>query len=418
MSQSSTPLISEWHPDVTYDFTLRIGETDYSTDVVKVQIQSSITTPYQHILIDVYMDPQDILADSLFGQQPIKLIIRLIGKDANRFADDVVFDLMYIDMSADHIPSQQNYEMDQVERTIVTFKTVCINSYRTMSTMANEIYFNKTPYDIISNLISKYTFAELNYDSAGRSSLLIDQLLIPPTTIYNVISYLDRTYGIFNGPVAIHTTFDNKVKIQNLNKKANMAQVMTLYLTATDNPKSAEIFESDDPTVFFSQEAVEHTYKGNAVFSVESPTIRYIVKPRDTLSQTLEVSLADIAKNNGIIEKNNPLIYYNSQAISPDVRIGYEKDQTGYDNDRTFIYSNMSQNILDMATLTANVSGNLPILNLMSVGEHAKVVSHSDDRMKLSGSYILKGSSISFMKATTWEAGAKIFMSRSNVAQQ
>jgi len=417
MAQSSTPLISEWHPDVTYDFSLRIGEEDYSTDLVRVQLQSSITTPYQHIILDVFMDPRDILKDSLFGQQPIKLIIKMIGKERSGFAADVEFDLMYINTTAEYAPVQQNYQSDQKERSVTRFKTVCTNAYATMSTMVNKIYFNKTPYDIISDIINTYTFAELNYDSMGRSTLAIDQLLIPPTTVYNVISYLDRTYGIFNGPVAIHTTYDNKVKIQNLNKKANMAQIITLYLTATDSDQK-DVFESDDPTVFYSQEAVESTYKGNSVFSVESPSIKYIVKPSNALSKIHTVDLAEIAKSYGVMEKNNPEIYYNKTAISSDIRIGYEKDQTGYDDDQTFIHANLAQNILDMATLSADVNGNLPLLNLMAVGEHVKVVSHVDEHMKLSGSYILKGSRIQFMKATTWEAGAKIFMSRSNIAQQ
>jgi hypothetical protein len=416
MASSSTPLISEWHPDVTYDFTFRIGEHDYSTDLIKVEIRSSITMPYQHILLDVYMDPRDILQDSLFGQQPIKLIIRLKGKDASGFGDDVEFDLMYIDVDADYHPTQQVYMTDQIERSVTRLKAVGIKPYHTMSKMFNKIYLNKKPYEIISDLVGN-TDATLEYDTGGRSKLAIDQLLVPPTTLYNVINYIDRTYGIFDGPMAVHTTFDNKIQVQNLNKKVNMEQLITLYLIATDRDES-EVFESEDPRVFYSDRPVQSTYKGNAVFSVEAPTIRYIVKPRDTLSQTIEVYLAGTAQSYGVIEKNNSDIYFNTVAISPTSRIGIEKDQTGYDSDQTFIHSNLSQNILDMATLMASVNGNLPILNLMAVGNHVKVVSHVDAHMKLSGSYILKGSNITFMKATTWEGSSQIFMGRSNIAQQ
>ena len=70
MATSTTPLLSEWHPDVTYDFTLRIGELDVSTDLVRVEIRSAVTTPYPNIYLDVFMDADDLLAEQLFGQQP------------------------------------------------------------------------------------------------------------------------------------------------------------------------------------------------------------------------------------------------------------------------------------------------------------------------------------------------------------
>lgn len=420
MATSSTPLISKWHPDFLYDFILRIGEKDYSTDLVKVEIRSTINTPYQHIFLDVFMDPRDILGYNLFGQQPIKLTIKMIGKEISGYAPDLNFDLMFIDVEADYAPAEQSYITDQRERSVTRFKTVCLSSYQTMSTMVNEIYFNKKPYDIISDLVSKYTNAELKYDNDGRSSLGIDQFLIPPTTIYNVIKYLDKTYGIFEGPVAIHTSYDNKLMIQNLNKKPNKAQMFTLYLLATNKSYPNEALDPKQAAkTFYARDAVVNSYKGNAVFTVQAPSIKYIVHPRDELSRTIDINLETFSKNYGIIEKNNPKIYYNKDGIRSDFRIGIEKDQTGYDKDQTFIKANLSQNISDMAMTVANIDGgNLPVLNLMSVGEHVKINSQVDDHMKLSGSYILKGTDIQFIKATGWESFARLFMTRTNISQQ
>lgn len=417
MATSSTPLISYWHPDVTYDFTLRIGEKDYSTDLTRLEIRSAVTMPYQHIFLDVFMNPRDLLSESFFGQQEIKLIIRLKGKVPESL-EEIEFKLMYIDTEADYSPVQRNSEQDQVERTVVRFKTVCVDSYQTMSTMVNEVQHNKTPYTIISDLFSKNTnITELIYDSQGRSKLTIDQLIIPPTTLYNVINYIDNTYGIFDGAMALHTTFDNKVKIQNLTKKVKTAQKYTLYLTATDGDES-KVFSSTDGNMFYSKKAVSNSYKGNAVFSVEAPSLVYITKPKDQLFATIDIDLESFAKEYGILEPNNPQIYYNKDAIDYSKRIGYEKDQTGYDIDQTFINANLSQNIVDMATLVAEIDGNLPILNLMEVGEHVKVISHIDSQLKLGGAYILKGSDIQFVKATTWESFARMYLCRTNIAQQ
>lgn len=416
MAQASTPLISYWHLDITYDFTLRVGENDYSTDLTRVEIRSSVTLPYQHIFLDVFMDPRDILSEQLFGQQPIKLIIRLKGKQPETL-EEIVFDLMYIDTEGSYAPAQKSYLSDQVERSIVRFKTICSEPYKTMTTMVNKVYFNSTPTTIIGDLINSYTKGILNYDDMGQSKLAIDQLLIPPTTIYGVVQYLDRTYGVFNGPLGFHCSFDNKVKVQNLSYKPKSAQKFTLYLIATDRDNS-DIFENDDPAFFYTKTAVTSSYKGNSIFSVSAPTRRYIVKPKDTLFRNIDINLQSFSKKYGVIEKNNDSIYYNAQTINPEKRISYHKDQTGYDTDQTFINSNLSRRISDMAVTTATIEGNLALLNLMEVGEHIKIVSHVDDHLKLGGAYILKGSDIQFMKANAWESAAKIYLSRTNIAAQ
>jgi len=417
---SNSPLISHWHADITYDFTLRIGENDYSTDLVRVEIRSAVNLPYQHILLDIYMDPRDILSEELFGQQPLKLIIRLKGKEVEGYADNVEFDLMYINTESEFVPAQQSYITDQLERSLVRLNTVISKPYQTMSKMVNNIYFNSTPNSIISDLIGNT--AELNYDTLGRSSLAIDQLLIPPTTIYRVVTYLDQTYGIFDGALGFHCSFDNKVKVQNLTTKVRDAQTFTLYLLATDRKNNeSDVFKDRDENevvFFYTKSAVGSAYQGNSIFAAEAPIRKYIVKPRNTLYQNIDINLESFAKKYGIIEKNNPSIYYNKETINSTKRISYHKDQTGYDTDQTFINANLSSRIVDMSTLSADIEGNLPVLNLMEVGEHVKVISHVDDHLKLGGAYILKGSNIQFMKARTWEAGAKIYLSRTNIAMQ
>jgi len=417
MAQSSTPLGGYWHPDITYDFILKLGGKDYSTDLQRLEIRSAITLPYQHLILDVFMDPRDILQNSFFGQQEIKLTVRLLGKVAETL-ETIEFDLMAIDTQGDYGPAESNYLTDQMERSIVRFKTVCVDPYKTMSTLVNEVQLNKTPDAIISDLFNNNTnINELNYDTDGRSKLTIDQLIIPPTTIYNVVNYIDETYGVFNGAMGFHSTYDNKIKIQNLTKKVKTAQKYTLYLTSTDQ-KQPEVFEASDGKVFYSKKDVRSAYNANSRFAVEAPGHTYITKPRDQLSGIILVDSEAFIKEYGIIEPNNPRIYYNRNAIDINKRISYERDKTGYDQDETFINANLSQSILDMTTLEAEIDGNLPLLNLMEVGEHVKVISNVDDHLKLGGAYILKGSDIQFVKATTWESFARMYLCRSNIAQQ
>jgi len=416
MASSSTPLISYWHPDITYDFTLRIGELDYSTDLVRVEIRSSVTLPYQNIFLDVFIDPRDILNETLFGHQPIKLIIRLRGKQPE-VLEQVDFDLMYINTEGGFSPAQKVYMTDQWERSIVRFRTIPSKPYQTMSKMVNGIYFNSTPATIIRDLINKNTEAELNYDPLGQSKLAIDQLLIPPSTIYRVVSYLDRTYGIFDGALSFHCSFDNKAKVQNLSTKTRSAQKFSLYLLSTDSDNK-DIFEKEDPSLFYTKTAVQSIYQANSIFASVAPTRKYIVKPRNTLYKNIDINMQSFSKDYGVIERNNKSIYYNSETIDPDKRISYHKDQTGYDSNQTFINATLSPKVVDMSTLIAEITGNLPVLNLIEVGSLIKVISRVDAFLKLGGAYILKGSNIQFMKSRVWESAAKIYLSRTNIAAQ
>lgn len=418
MASSSTPLISDWHPDITYDFTLRVGDLDLSTDLQRVEIRSAVTIPYPHIFLDIFMDAEDILEEQLFGQQPIKLIIRLHGKEPALLETiDFKFDLLYIDTESDYKPSQASSITDQVERTIVRLKTVPSSAYKTMSTMVNGLYFNQTPFNIISDLMQYVPGAELQYDPVGRSTLAIDQLVIPPSTLYQVIKYLDRTYGIFNGPLGLYCSFDNKIRVQNLSTKVKTGQQLTLHMLATDVDNS-KVMTTEDATQFYTKEQIIHTYTGNTMFSTLAPSVQYIVKPSNALYASLDIDLESLAKSYGVIERNNPKIYYNSDAIDPTRRIVIEKDQTGYELDTTFINAELSQKLVNMSVVVATIEGNLPTLNLMTVGEHVKIKAQVDSQLKVGGAYILKGSDIQFMKATAWESFARIHLVRTNVASQ
>jgi hypothetical protein len=339
----------------------------------------------------------------------------LKGKEPEML-EQIEFDLMYINTEGEYTPVETSYESDQMERSIVRLKTICSKPYKTMSTKVNQIFYNQTPDSIITNLFTGIE-AELNYDAMGRSTLAIDQLLIPPTTLYRVIKYLNKTYGIFDGPLGLHCSYDNKVKVQNLAAKTRSAQKFTLHLLST-NQDNTKIYEEDDPGSFYTKQGLVSAYQANSIFASVAPTRRYIVKPSNALFQNIDINLQAFAGQYGVIEKNNPKIYFNSTTIDATKRISYHKDQTGYNSDQTFINSNLSSMVLDMTVATTQITGNLPTLNLMEVGELVKIKSHSDVDLKLSGAYILKGSDILFTKQTTWESAANIYLSRTNIAEQ
>ena len=83
-------------PTRGYDLELKIKDLDYSGDLNGLRIVSSLSSAYQIIFLNLFLDSDDIILDGgLFGQDPLKLTIRLLGQDEND-KEQLEFELMYI----------------------------------------------------------------------------------------------------------------------------------------------------------------------------------------------------------------------------------------------------------------------------------------------------------------------------------
>jgi hypothetical protein len=412
----ATPLLKSWTPTTTYEFGLIIGNSDYSNDLVRISIRSSVATPYENILLEVFQDSTELLLKKIYGQEKIKFTVILKGE--TQYSDqrfDV--DLMFLRVQTDYKMQRSTRTQlgDQIERKTILIETLARNAYRTMSYQVNEIYFGKTPYDIISDLVSKTgTNAKLEYDTNGRNPLVIDQFLVPPSTLYRTIDYLDRTYGVFQGDMSSQCTFDNTVVIQNLSKKIQSDQALTIYQLATDTNQTS-ILESNDPTKFYTKEPVELVNRGNSIMSGIGDIQKFIVKPRNQLYDTITKLSASSAITNGIASKIglNIKVYYDTDAIT---RTVYHTNQTGYDKDDSFAISKITKETEDISMISIGLQHNLPILNLLKTGSSVNFIPLVSDYKPLGGMYVLKTSEIGWIRSKVWESWARLYLMRSNIA--
>ncbi len=411
-------LLKSWTPNTTYEFDLRIADKDYSNDLISVNIKSAVSTPYQNISLDLYLDSTDIITDKIYGQTPIKLSIKLKAQQ-NWPQEEVDFDLLFLNIDTDFAMQRGNQLADQAERTAVRFNTILRPSYETMTTIVNGLYFGQKPESIVRNVLSNTT-ADIDYDTNGKSSLPIDQFLIPPSTVYQSIKYLDRVYGIFNGTLGFHCTFDNKVKVQNLSKNTTASQALSIYQLAT-NIDQEKILSENDPDKFYTKTPIKVFNRGNSIFLVQAPTNRYIVKPRDQLSKVFDINTENLTKTFGIVPPNTSnfqTVYYDKEAIKTNKRIMYHINQTGYDSDNTFINSNLSKSIQDISQIAIELQHNLPILNLMAVGEGVNFIPQIADYKPLGGMYVLKASELGWIRSKVWESWARVHLMRSIITTQ
>jgi hypothetical protein len=400
-----------WSPSRTYEFEVKVADRDLTPDLYKLTILTSIDFPYQTFILEFFLDANDLILEKIYSQHEIKLTAKLMATAPDLVNDQIDFSLMYL---TENIPLQiQNTIQSQqdVQRSSITISAVSRKAFTTMSTYINDVFENTTLDAIISNLVSKAK-GQLKQDSVGKNAEKIDQIIIPPTTLYQSLKYLNRTFGIFDGWLALWCTHDNKVYLKNLTSKMKSSYLFSIYQFAT-NVKNDELTTILDEEIYYTRYDVKTSYSGNSKFVVFAPTMKHVVKPKDKLSQTIEIDLESFCKTYGLISQRNK-IFFDSAAISSSNRKRVYKDHTGYEASNSFINSNMAEEIGDLSEIEIKLERFLKMQSLMNVGEAVTFISKIDDYKDLTGVYILRSSQLNFMKAKDWESSADLKLIRTN----
>lgn len=401
-------------PTRGYDLELKIKDLDYSGDLNGLRIVSSLSSAYQIIFLNLFLDSDDIILDGgLFGQDPLKLTIRLLGQDEND-KEQLEFELMYIksifDMPAKSSINNTGGKDEQGERVPFKLVTVVRQPFKTMTTNVNYIYEGKKLKEIIEDLGSKVGATSVEIDDDSINPEIIDQVIIPPITFYKAITYLDETFGIYEGVSTSFCQFDNSVYVKNLTKRINNDFAFKVHLLSTDLDNTKIIEESLNGLTFYTYDSIKSEYKGNTKFANMAKNIKYIVKPKDKLFHLIEKDLETVCKENGLIFKNSSFQF--DEIISNRVR--YDNSHTGYNETETFANAEISKKISSMSMIKLIIHRNLPILNLTNVGECVKFDTNIVSYGEITGKYILHSSDILFNREKDWECGAIINLIRTN----
>jgi len=286
-----------------------------------------------------------------------------------------------------------------VQRSPITITAVSRKSFTTMSTYVNDVFENTS----LNNIILQFV---------GRNTEVLDQVLVPPTTLYQALKYLNRTFGIFNGWLALWCSHDNKVYLKNLTSKMKSSYLFSIYQFAS-NVDNDKIIETLEDNIYYTKYDVKTSYTGNTKFAIYAPTMKHIVKPKDKLSETIQLDLESFCQSYGLISQKNK-IFFDKSAINVSNRQRVYKDHTGYEANQAFINSNMAEEIGDLSEIEIKLERFLKLKNLMNVGEAVTFISKIDDYQDLTGVYILRSSQLNFIKGKDWEASADLKLIRTN----
>jgi hypothetical protein len=408
-----------------YEIKVRIKDLDYTNDTVEVIFTSSLSTAYQIIDITFLIDPNDIIIEDIFGGEPIKLEIRLM-REQDYPGPDISMDLLYLtsefEMTEKNISSQTKIK----DRTYFTITTLARKAYKTMSSLVNDVFLETTLSEVISSLASSVG-ATVNYDSDGQNTTAIDQVCIPPTTLYKIIKendrnspdifdgYLDQRFGLFDGAAGVFCQHDNKVYIKNLTKKIQKDQTFTVYqLASGESSKQTQKIYDDvlGGKVFYTYDNITSSYSGNSKFGDLATTINHIVKPSNTITNTITQDLQTIAQNYSLLySQKNKKLFIDAYAN----RTRYYNEDTGNNDSETLFNAMFGRSLSNLSLITINLERNLPVLNLIDVGECVKFKPRTIEYVDFEGKYVLWASQLSFIKeGPQWASTAQISLYRTN----
>jgi hypothetical protein len=416
---------SVYTPNKMYDVKVRIKDLDYTNDVIGIKIESSLSTAYQVIDIAFSLDSNDIIVQEIFGGEPIKLTITLY-REQDFPGPQFEVELLYLNSEFEMTEKSEMSETKIKDRTIFIVTTVARNAFKTMTSLVNDVFLNVTLNDVITSLASDVG-ASVVYDTDDRNTDPIEQLCIPPTTFYKIIKeynrnnsdvfdgYLDQRFGLFSGTPGVFCQYDNKVYIKNLSRKLQKNQTFTVYQLAggTDSKLTEKIYDDSlDGNVFYTYDTIKTDYAGNSRFADVGYEINQIVKPKNSIVSILNKNLDTIAQNSSLLYSK-----YNKSLFLDDVvkRKKYYSEDTGNESYFTQFDSRYGRLVSAMSTISLNLERNLPLLNLIEIGECVKFKPLTIEYQDFEGKYILWSSVINLQRSgPSWETVAQINLARTN----
>lgn len=414
-----------WSPSRNYELTIKVGGMDITNDLEQMYIISSVEIPQKIYIMDFFLDSGDVILEKMYGQKPLKLTIKTFGTSESLPHEIIEANLLVLGSKYDLLMKDSQPQIPDKTRSSMRIKAVSLEAYHLMNAFVNEVYLGTTLETIVSDLVSK-SGGVLEYDSMSQNTEKIDQIIIPPAPLYQVLKYLNRTFGFFHGLAGIYSTaiktsrksnsaiaagFPPKLFIRNLTQSIKTKNITITQLSSTSRQQE-ELFEVFDGKSFYTYNPVETEYTANTAFSLYGPTMKHIVKPRDELFTTLEIDTNDFANQFGLITKKNQL-FVNTLAQSN--RVGFFKDHTGYDKSETHIEANYSKPFSRISLLKIHLEKFLLLDKLMQVGTGIKFNSYVTDVRDLTGDYIMQMSQVHFIRAKRdWECGVTLHAIRTN----
>ena len=203
-----------WTPSRTYEFEVKVGKRDLTPDLYKVTIVTGIDFPYQTFQLELFLDPTDVILEKIYGQQEIRLTATLFGTGPSIPDDVIEFKLMYLTGELDLGISNTMQTSTDKTRVPISFTAVPRDAFKIMTNYVNDVYENASLGYVVEDIVGK-SGGIVKQDLTGRNLEPLDQIIVPPTTLYQALKHLNRTFGVFDGWLGLWCSYDKTLYLKN-----------------------------------------------------------------------------------------------------------------------------------------------------------------------------------------------------------
>jgi hypothetical protein len=325
-----------------------------------------------------------------------------------------------------------NPQLPDKTRSSIRIKAVPVAGYNKMSTLVKGVYLESKLGDVLRDLEEQVGTGVVNLGNFKyQNRETIDQIIVPPSTLYQALKYLDRTFGFNHGlsnissssfesilskkkrtsTFAIEDEFKPIVYIKNISETAKFPAISITQLSSSSSHQD-DLLNTFDGKTYYTYNNVETEYTGNTAYATYGSKMRHVVKPKDELFYTIEIDTPQFINDYGITTKKDSAPYDNSGQIN---RTGFFKDHTGYERTETHIQAGWSKMFTQLSVMKVYLEKWLLLSTILDSGYGAIFKSNIIDNRDLTGNYVVKVSQAHFIRAKRdWECGVTLHLIRSN----
>ena len=411
-----------------YTIICRIGEYDFSSNLMKVDIINGIGNPYSTVILTLIVDSKLITRHGIFGKDDIVLTIELMAEGITP-TETIEMSLINIKQSLplpikDAGDKNSYNEEDNIMILTTVPKKPCIQ----MNTVVNKIFDESklmTPVSMIEDIASGFlSNMDTDIKKDGENTEPPYQFIVPPMSFMSAIKFIDgsdeeirKTYGpglgLYMGPMFFTNRIEegdkNKLCIWNLNKIIDKKPEYTVHQLALGS--DSKIFESAgrEPDKFYTYNDIKSIYRGNQDSLTYGYKKKFLSKPVDSLYEWIDLDIDNVLPKS--TSTGNMLIHDDIKEIYRYHTIG----EVGLEYEKTPYISRYSRNISSCFEIEFHLDRNLALLLLSRVGM-LETVPESLDYTELGGKYIASASKISLTREIdSWIARVSNRAFRSNI---
>lgn len=393
-----------------YDIDLIIGKgsarKNYSRSLYKIEWISSINHVFDVFLIGFQVDTTDLLEDQLFGQDDIRLNIRLTGYD-DEITDEVGFDLTILKTNFVLTPREGDTD-DQLASSYQPRETtlLCVNrrALLFMYSQTHKLFENETgltPLGCVENIIDEKIqgYSTKLVDNENSNTTQIFQLLVPPMSVVNSIKYINRKYPLYLGtrPYLYYRAEDDSVCLWDLRTRLINEPEYTLSVLTKGVSDTIEIIKSPgiNQNRFFTYGEIPTVYQGNENITKVGFRNTFVLNPIDKLFDFLDVDAEDVLINNGLSDRNTE--FFITSAMNNIERW----NPTIVTDDPQVPIQYLTKQLSDMTEMVFQINaGNLPFKRLTRTGVSILLENLKESYQKYVGRYIVKKSLVTWNRHT------------------